>query len=246
MLRVFSKSDVGLVRKSNEDACRCGTFSDHAGWAVVCDGMGGVNGGNVASSVAVENISRSILSGYREGMDGAQIRELIASAISGANGAVHTLAGTDSSLAGMGTTVVAVILANGTAHVAHAGDSRAYLLSGEEIRQLTTDHSMVQEMVDKGDLTAQEAKKHPQKNIITRALGVESSIRVDFSEIPVERGSRLLICTDGLTNYLDEEKILSLSKELGAQELTEKLVALAKGAGGGDNITVVVLEDQAV
>lgn len=246
MLRVFSKSDVGLVRKSNEDACRCGTFSDHAGWAVVCDGMGGVNGGNVASSVAVENISRSILSGYREGMDGAQICELIASAISGANGAVHMLAGTDSSLAGMGTTVVAVILANGTAHVAHAGDSRAYLLSGDEIRQLTTDHSMVQEMVDKGDLTAQEAKKHPQKNIITRALGVESSIRVDFSEIPVERGSRLLICTDGLTNYLDEEQILSLSKELGAQELTEKLVALAKGAGGGDNITVVVLEDQAV
>ena len=245
-MRVFSKSDVGLVRKSNEDACRCGTFSDHAGWAVVCDGMGGVNGGNVASSVAVENISQAILSGYREGMDGEQIREMIASAISGANGTVHSLAGADASLAGMGTTVVAVILANGTAHVAHAGDSRAYLISHEDIRQLTTDHSMVQEMVEKGDLTAQEAKTHPQKNIITRALGVESSIRVDFSEIPVGGGDRLLICTDGLTNYLDEDQIFRFSQELGAQELTERLVALAKSAGGGDNITVVVLEDQAV
>lgn len=245
-MRVFSKSDVGLVRKSNEDACRCGTFSDHAGWAVVCDGMGGVNGGNVASSVAVQNISQAILSGYREGMDGAQIREMIASAISGANGTVHSLAGADASLAGMGTTVVVVILASGTAHVAHAGDSRAYLISHEAIRQLTTDHSMVQEMVEKGDLTAQEAKTHPQKNIITRALGVEPSIRVDFSEIPVGEGDRLLICTDGLTNYLDEDQIFRFSQELGAQELTEKLVALAKSAGGGDNITVVVLEDQAV
>ncbi len=245
-MRVFSKSDIGLVRKSNEDACRCGTFSDHAGWAVVCDGMGGVNGGNVASSVAVQNISQAILSGYREGMDGAQIREMIASAISGANGTVHSLAGADASLAGMGTTVVVVILASGTAHVAHAGDSRAYLISHEAIRQLTTDHSMVQEMVEKGDLTAQEAKTHPQKNIITRALGVEPSIRVDFSEIPVGEGDRLLICTDGLTNYLDEDQIFRFSQELGAQELTEKLVALAKSAGGGDNITVVVLEDQAV
>lgn len=246
MFKVFSQSDVGLVRKSNEDACRCGILSQNAAWAVVCDGMGGVNGGNVASNIAVEKISETILSGYREGMGSDATRELIALAINRANEAVHELAGSDVNLTGMGTTVVAAIISDSMVHVAHAGDSRAYLISSAGIRQLTTDHSMVQEMVDKGDLTAQEAKKHPQKNIITRALGVKSSIRIDYCETPAPKGCRLLICTDGLTNYLEEEQIFNLAKELGGKELTERLVALAKSAGGGDNITVVVLEDQAV
>ncbi|MCI1955338.1 MAG: Stp1/IreP family PP2C-type Ser/Thr phosphatase [Oscillospiraceae bacterium] len=246
MFKVFSRSDVGLVRKSNEDACRCGILSDHAAWAVVCDGMGGANGGNVASSVAVEEISETILSGYREGMDGDATRELIASAINRANEAVHKMAGRDVNLTGMGTTVVAAIVSDSLVHVAHAGDSRAYLILSDGIHQLTTDHSMVQEMVEKGDLTEQEARKHPQKNIITRALGVESSIRIDYSETLAPEGCRLLICTDGLTNYVEEGQIFALAKELGGKELTERLVALAKSAGGGDNITVVVLEDQAV
>lgn len=245
-MRIFSKSDIGLVRKNNEDSCRCGIFSHSSAWAVVCDGMGGVNGGSVASSVAVEKISETILAGYREDLENDGVRELIASAISTANKAVHVIAGNDSALAGMGTTVVAAIISHGAIHVAHAGDSRAYLLSGGEIRQLTTDHSMVQEMVDKGDITAQQAKNHPQKNIITRALGVEASVRVDYSETPAPSGSRLLICTDGLTNYVDESTILELSEKLDAGKLTEKLVELAKSAGGGDNITIVVLEDQAV
>ena len=246
MFKVFSQSDIGLVRTSNEDACRCGVFSQDAAWAVVCDGMGGVNGGNVASSIAVEKISETILSGYHEGMSGDSVRELIASAITRANESVHNMAGNDVTLTGMGTTVVAVIISGSVVHVAHAGDSRAYLISSDGIHRLTTDHSMVQEMVDKGDLTEQEARKHPQKNIITRALGVEASFRIDYSETSAPEGCRLLICTDGLTNYLEEDRIFSLAKEYSGKELTEKLVALAKSAGGGDNITVVVLEDQAV
>lgn len=246
MFKVFSQSDIGLVRTSNEDDCRCGIFSQNAAWAVVCDGMGGVNGGNVASNIAVEKISETILSGYHEGMKGESVRTLIAAAITRANEAVHELAGSDVNLTGMGTTVVAAIISDSMVHVAHAGDSRAYLISSDGIHQLTTDHSMVQEMVEKGDLTAQQAKKHPQKNIITRALGVEASIRIDYSETPAPVGCLLLICTDGLTNYVEEDQIFSLAKELDGRELTEKLVALAKSAGGGDNITVVVLEDQAV
>lgn len=245
MIKVFSKSDIGLVRKSNEDACRCGIFSHSAAWAVVCDGMGGVKGGNVASSIAVEKISETLLSGYHEGMDNEAVRGLIAKAVSNANEAVHQIAGSNSNLTGMGTTVVAAIVSGSVIHVAHAGDSRAYLLSDSEIHQLTTDHSMVQEMVEKGDITAQQAKTHPQKNIITRALGVEASLRIDYGEIPAPAGGRLLICTDGLTNYVEEGKILELSRKMSGNELTEKLVALAKDAGGGDNITVVVLEDQA-
>lgn len=246
MFKVFSQSDAGLVRTSNEDACRCGVFSSNAAWAVVCDGMGGVNGGNVASSIAVGKISETILAGYREGMNGDCVRELLAAAISSANRSVHEMAGSDATLTGMGTTVVAVIISGSVAHVAHAGDSRAYLILPEGIRRLTTDHSVVQEMVDKGDITEQQARNHPQKNIITRALGVEASLRVDYSEIPVPKGCRLLICTDGLTNYAEEDRIFALAKEYSGKELTEKLVALAKSAGGGDNITVVVLEDEAV
>lgn len=246
MFKVFSQSDIGLVRTSNEDACRCGVFSQNAAWAVVCDGMGGVNGGIVASNIAVEKISETVLAGYHEGMDGDSVRELIASAISCANRAVHDMAGNDVTLTGMGTTVVAAIISGGVVHVAHAGDSRAYLIAPDGLHRLTTDHSMVQEMVDKGDLTEQQARKHPQKNIITRALGVEASLRIDYSEIPAPQNCRLLICTDGLTNYAEEDQILALAREHTGGELTGELVSLAKGAGGGDNITVVVLEDQAV
>jgi serine/threonine protein phosphatase PrpC len=245
MFKVFSQSDVGLVRESNEDDCRCGVFSENAAWAVVCDGMGGVNGGNIASSIAVQKISETILAGYREGMNGNSVRELIVSSIAGANKAVHEMAGSDVMLTGMGTTVVAVVISDSMVHVAHAGDSRAYLLSPDgEIHRLTTDHSVVQEMVDKGDLTEQQAKVHPQKNIITRALGVESSLRIDYSETSISPGSRVLICTDGLTNYVEEESLSALSKEYSGKELTERLIGLAKEAGGGDNITVVLLEDK--
>lgn len=244
MFKVFSQSDVGLVRKSNEDACRCGVFSSNAAWAVVCDGMGGVNGGNVASSIAVQKISETILDGFRQGMSGEAVRELLASSIASANRAVHEMAGSDVTLTGMGTTVVAAVVSGAVVHVAHAGDSRAYLLLPGGIRRLTTDHSVVQEMVDKGDITEQQARIHPQKNVITRALGVESSLRIDYIETEAPAGCRLLICTDGLTNYMEEDQISDLAGKYAGNELTEKLVALAKSAGGGDNITVVVLEDQ--
>lgn len=243
MLRVFSKSDIGLVRKSNEDACKSGILPDGAAWAVVCDGMGGVSGGDVASSIAVDRISERIVAGYVPGFSGEEIRSLITSAVLNANGAVHDRAGADETLSGMGTTVVVAVVSEGVARVVHAGDSRAYLITQDGIRQLTTDHSIVQEMVDKGDLTAQEARKHPQKNIITRALGVESFIQVDYSESAFPEKGRLLICTDGLTNYLDEEQILSLARESDAEELTGRLVSLAKEAGGSDNITVTVVEN---
>lgn len=243
MLKIYSKSDIGLVRQSNEDACKSGFLPDGAAWAVVCDGMGGVNGGDVASGIAVNLISERIINGYSAEMDGEEIQSLISEAVLDANDAVHARAGENQALNGMGTTVVVAVISDGMAHISHAGDSRAYLITPEGIRQLTTDHSMVQEMVEKGDLTAQQAKKHPQKNVITRALGVDSYLQADYREILFPAGSRLLICTDGLTNYLDEKQIFLLSKELNADDLTGRLVALAKQAGGSDNITVTVVEN---
>ena len=243
MLRVFSKSDVGLVRQSNQDACKSGIFPDQSAWVVVCDGMGGANGGNVASSIAVDRISEQILLSYRDGLSDNSLKNLITSAIFNANLAVHDRASANAELSGMGTTVVAAIVSHGVAHIAHAGDSRAYLITAKGIQQLTTDHSMVQEMVNNGDITEQQAKKHPQKNIITRALGVEASIQIDYCENEVCLNDLLLICTDGLTNYVDAEQIYQLSRKLDANALTEQLIMLAKDSGGGDNITVAIVEN---
>jgi PPM family protein phosphatase len=243
MLKVFSKSDVGLVRDSNQDACKSGVFSDDSAWVIVCDGMGGANGGNIASSIAVEKISQQILSSYHEGVTHNSIKNLIISSIFNANLAVHDKASNNALLSGMGTTVVAAVISQGVAHIAHAGDSRAYLITAQGIKQLTTDHSMVQEMIDNGDITEQQARKHPQKNIITRALGVDASIQVDYCENEFFSGDLLLICTDGLTNYVDAEQIYQLSTALDASSLTDKLVTLAKDDGGSDNITVAIVEN---
>ena len=126
----------------------------------------------------------------------------------------------------------------------HAGDSRAYLITlNDSIKQLTTDHSMVQEMVNNGDITEQQAKKHPQKNIITRALGVESSIQIDYCENEFRPDCLLLICTDGLSNYVDAEQIFDFSGKMDAESMTDQLVMLAKNGGGSDNITVVTIEN---
>jgi serine/threonine protein phosphatase PrpC len=244
MLKLFSKSDIGLVRHSNQDACKSGSFSDNCAWAVVCDGMGGANGGNIASGIAVNMISGQILSSYHEGMTHNSIKNLISSAIFNANLMIHEKAAEDSTLSGMGTTVVVAIIHDDIAHIAHAGDSRAYLITmNTGINQLTIDHSMVQEMVNNGEITEQQAKKHPQKNIITRALGVESSIQIDYCESEFGSDSLLLICTDGLSNYVDAEKIYELSQRMNAEGMTDELVTLAKDCGGSDNITVVIIEN---
>ncbi|NLG92965.1 MAG: Stp1/IreP family PP2C-type Ser/Thr phosphatase [Clostridiales bacterium] len=242
-MKIYSKSDIGLIRQTNQDACKSGIFPDGAAWAVVCDGMGGVNGGNIASSIAVDCISDQMQSSYTPGMSDNEIKDLITTAIYNANLTIHEKAKDDEELNGMGTTVVVAILSNGLAHIAHAGDSRAYLLGKDGIKQLTVDHSMVQEMVNNGDLTEQQAKIHPQKNIITRALGVEPSILIDYCEKEFLSVDLLLICTDGLTNYVDAEQIYQLSGTMNAESLTEKLVMLAKDCGGGDNITVVIIEN---
>lgn len=243
MLKVYTKSDIGLVRSSNQDAYNDGILPDQSAWVVVCDGMGGANGGAVASSVAVKKISEHMVSNYKQGLSDSMIKELILSSIVNANMEVHNMASSDTELSGMGTTVVVALISNGTAHIAHAGDSRAYLITPDEIRQLTTDHSMVQEMVNNGDLTEQQARQHPQKNIITRALGVENSIEIDYCEIPFLQGSKLLICTDGLTNYVEAEQIFQLSRKVDGGALTEQLIELAKNSGGGDNITVAIVEN---
>lgn len=237
---IAGKTDKGKVRKTNQDDYTAGELKGGASYAVVCDGMGGANGGNVASSTAVKIISDSILNGYLPSFDNMQVHDLLETSIQKANAEVFDMSKKDQSLFGMGTTVVACIAGNGNVTVSHAGDSRAYLLN-EKLIRLTRDHSMVQEMIENGKITPEEALIHPQKNIITRALGVEENLDIDFSVSEFEEGNSLIICTDGLTNLVTDEIIEKTAKEMSPQECADKLINIANENGGSDNITVVVI-----
>lgn len=240
-MRIAAKTDVGKVRGSNQDSYATGELPGGVAWAVVCDGMGGAAGGNVASSVAVKIISEKITSTFHSGMSVSSIKNMLVTAINAANVSIYDMSGANEDLKGMGTTVVACVVSEGNACVAHAGDSRAYLISENLISQLTTDHSMVQEMVETGKITPDEAKDHPRKNIITRALGVAEKIDVDFCSEPFSGNDVLLLCTDGLTNYLENRVIMDVAQTDRYYEIADRLVHLANSNGGGDNITVVAI-----
>ena len=240
-LRIVAKTDIGLKRSSNQDSYAAGELPDSVAWAVVCDGMGGAAGGNFASSTAVKLISERICASYRQGMSSNSIRNVLTSAITAANISVYDMSVANPELAGMGTTVVAALISNGSVCIAHAGDSRAYILNNGNLKQLTKDHSFVQEMVDRGNLTLDEAKEDPRKNLITRALGVEKELRIDFCEEFIDENDVILICTDGLTNYVEPEEIYELTNDGNFYEFAERLVNRANKNGGGDNITVVTV-----
>ena len=240
-MKIVAKTDKGLVRSSNQDAYAVGELPGEVAWAVVCDGMGGEAGGNIASALAVKVISEKITSAYNEKMRDASIKNLLDSAICAANIEVYDMAYSRPDLQGMGTTVVAVIVRDKTAFIAHAGDSRAYIVSGETIQQITTDHSLVQNMVDRGEITAEQAQHHPKKNFITRAVGVEKRIDIDFSEIDLNDNETLILCTDGLSNFVTNNEMIDDIKDGQYYAFADRLVKRANKNGGGDNITVVAI-----
>ncbi len=242
-MKIASKTDIGMVRSSNQDSYAAGELSDGTAWAVVCDGMGGANGGNIASANAVKIISEYISSSYHEGMNSNSIKTLLQSSICGANVRLFDMSRTIESLKGMGTTVVAIIISNGIAHIAHAGDSRAYTLRDNKLIQITKDHSMVQSMLDKGQITQEEAENHPNKNLITRALGVADDISIEYNEIEFNEEDCILICTDGLTNYVSTEEIEQTISKHNFYEYPQVLIDAANKNGGGDNITIVLVSN---
>lgn len=239
-MKIVGKTDIGRIRQTNQDAYAVGELGSVA-WAVVCDGMGGANAGEVASAMAVRHISEQISAGMREGMSASSVKNLLETSIFSANANIYEMSSANEQLKGMGTTVVAVVVADSVAHIAHAGDSRAYLAAGGQMEQLTTDHSVVQELVESGELTTDEAKQHPKKNIITRALGVQRHVVVDYCQRQMGQGDVLIICTDGLTNYLDAQEILGLIGQGEPAFAAETLISNANAKGGGDNITVVAI-----
>ena len=240
-MKIVAKTDIGLQRESNQDSYAAGELPGSVALAVVCDGRGGAAGGNYASSTAVKVISERITSSYRAGMSASSIRNMLTSAIAAANISVYDMSKADPELTGMGTTVVVAIVVDNNVFIAHAGDSRAYILSNGSLNQLTKDHSIVQEMIDHGTLTPDEAKVHPRKNIITRALGVDYELRIDFDIADIGENDVLILCTDGLTNFVEPQEIYELTDDGKFYEYAERLVDRANSNGGGDNITVVTV-----
>jgi protein phosphatase len=241
MLRIAGKTDVGRKRTANEDRFFVAKLSENTAYAVVCDGMGGEKGGHVASSCAVERIRKMMENGYQEEFGENSVKNLMLSSISAANAQVFSMAEKNESLKGMGTTVVLALVRDSMIHIAYAGDSRAYLVDEAGVRQLTHDHSMVQMMVDRGEISPEEAQYHPEKHYITRALGVSSMLEVDYLEEEMPDKGAVLLCSDGLSNYLDQADLHRLVWNNDAALAADQLIAQANAMGGADNITAVLI-----
>jgi len=238
---VSTKTDIGLQRKQNEDFVKGDVINENACYAVVCDGMGGANGGEVASKMACEFIADKINLCFRDEMTPLSVTNMLLSAITSANVSVFDASVNDVTLSGMGTTVVCAMVIGRQAIIAHVGDSRAYILSKSGIRQITKDHSLVQQMYDKGEISVEDLKNHPVKNVITRALGVEEKVEIDFYTQQLDDEETLLLCSDGLSNYVDADEIYEIVTHSEKNEVAQKLVNRANENGGGDNITVAVI-----
>jgi len=239
-------TDVGQRRDHNEDAF---LVEERLGLFVVADGMGGHAGGGTASQLAVETI-RSAVAHAREheperfgstGADDTRVPDLLRDAVEEACEVIFRTAQADPDLSGMGTTVTAVLVDGATAFVAHVGDSRCYLLREGRIYQVSEDHSLVNEQLKAGAISADEARTSRFKNIITRSVGFEQQVVVDLMGLDLEPGDALVVCCDGLSNLVDDPEILSIVSESPIDLAPGRLVALANDRGGDDNITVIVV-----
>ncbi len=238
----FGRTDIGRQRSNNQDAFVCGKLSADIPFAIVCDGMGGANGGNIASALAIRTITTRLVSSYRQDMTMQSMQRVLESAIAAANVAVYDEATASAELRGMGTTLVMAVMMDDRVLIAHIGDSRAYVITQDNtVEQITKDHSVVQQMLERGQITAEEAKNHPRRNFITRALGVSDTVACDFSEFVLPDGAKVMLCTDGLSGMVDLTRIQEIAASCDDRALPDRLIAAANYAGGSDNITVALI-----
>lgn len=238
-MKTYSITDIGKRRSANQDFVYASDqpVGHLSNMLIVADGMGGHNAGDLASRYTVESMVD-----YIEKSEERRPIPLLSEAIHHANELVMEKAKTDRALEGMGTTVVAATLQEDYLYVANVGDSRLYLI-GDEIEQITRDHSLVEEMIRVGELQRKDAKSHPDRNIITRAIGVRVPVKIDFFDVKLEKGDKILLCSDGLTNMVEDEDILRIVKRSGSlKEAAQRLITEANKNGGKDNISVVLAE----
>lgn len=241
MTDTFGMSDVGCVRELNEDCfCIHGFKNDgDGGFCVLADGMGGHNAGEVASQNAVKFIAEEM---QKLMNDGGEIPAGLNRAVDTANKKIYDMSQLNAIHKGMGTTVVAAVISDGSVFLANVGDSRAYAIRGEEIVQITTDHSVVSELMMSGLITPEEARRHPQKNIITRAVGTDSRVRADIFEYDFSPGDIMIMCSDGLSTMLTDSEIYEIvNEEENSENTVRRLIETAKEKGGIDNITVICI-----
>ena len=240
-MKLWGISDVGAVRKQNQDAFYLTPHQASHPFAVVCDGMGGAKAGNVASQIAVDSFAQTMEEGLER--DKQDTAELLLAGVGRANELVRYRAQMDESCAGMGTTLVAAVVTDDRVHLVNVGDSRAYHVSQQGIEQITRDHSVVEDMVERGQITHEQARLHPKKNLITRALGAEASVRADLYEVARKPGELILLCSDGLSNVVTDQEILFELIHGGApEEGCQRLLRLALSRGAPDNVTAVLIQ----
>lgn len=236
-------TDLGCVRANNQDAYQVEQLGRNALLCVVCDGMGGAKSGNVASSLAADVFTQEIKNTWMPGMDSPKIEQMLRNAVKLANFTVFDQSQQFEEFSGMGTTLVAALIQGKHATILNVGDSRAYRIDHDGIQQITVDHSLVQMMVDRGELTPEQAKTYPGKNYITRAIGTESVTNCDVFHHKLERGTCLLLCSDGLSNMVDDLEILfEVVHGVDKRKCCEQLLSIAKNRGAPDNVTCVLVQ----
>ena len=241
-MQYWGLTDPGCVRKQNQDAYQIEELDRNTLLCVVCDGMGGAKSGNIASSLAMDVFVEEVRRTWTPSMDQEKVDQMMLSAAKLANFTVYDQAQQFPEFEGMGTTLVALLIKGKKATIANVGDSRCYGLSRRGIRQITQDHSLVQMMVDRGDLTAEMAKTYPGKNFITRAIGTESTVACDLFHQNVSRGDYFLLCSDGLSNMMDDQEILfEVVHGVNKQHCCRRLLDIAKNRGAPDNVTSVLV-----
>ena len=240
-MRVFAKTDIGMERKNNEDSYYISEDDSEIKLYIIADGMGGYNGGEVASRIAIEAIKEYIFEKFEENKYlRDNIIDMMYKAVEYSNKVVYKQSITNKDLEGMGTTLDVCLIYNSKAYIAHVGDSRVYRIRNENIRKITKDHSYVQSLIEDGKITKEEAYHHPKKNMLTKAIGCEKEVEADVYVKTFLKDDILIMTTDGLTNMLRDNEILEIvNKDI--EKATKKLISKANEKGGLDNITVIII-----
>ncbi len=241
-MQTWGLSDAGKIREQNQDSYSITKISREQLLVVVCDGMGGARSGNIASSMASEIFIGEVKRSVRSNMRQEQIDNMLTNAVSLANQSVFEQSQLSEEYKGMGTTIVAAFIQKDIVTIVNVGDSRAYICSDNGICGITKDHSLVELMVERGELSREEAKFHPGKNLITRAVGTELEVECDLYHRQLQKGDNLLLCSDGLSNVMSDQEILfEVVHGVNKADCCQRLMGIANHRGSPDNVTVVLV-----
>lgn len=241
-MKISSATDIGLARSKNQDIVRVDELFGNV-LAVVCDGMGGERSGEKASKIAIDAIFDKFIEEYQPTFDSISIKTLLISAISEANSQVYNSSREDYKDFGMGTTCVAAFVTKDMIYLSSVGDSRAYLMEGDCLKQITNDHTFVRMLFERGDIIEEDIKSHPQRNMLTKAVGVEKNVTPDYFETNHSEGLKLMLCSDGLSGYCSSEEMFEILNDNDIEKAADELIKLAISKGGRDNITLAIIAD---